>query len=456
MSNINFNNSEYSVDLKLIIEKDDELGVIPIAMGNVNKFVLEDSLAVPGYKGSIVFNNRFDIIGDLMTNNTWKGGRNVPVLMFNINSDDLPLNTPGSSIIGELALYKDADIVERIDDQMLAFLFEDVHTYSLKNTQFDISSNLETGINLNLIQKIYSESTQIKKYNISPSSQLNLRPFGTITKDDTYYNIYEKYNAYNISPTDGPVITKTRFGSSQSSSETSLDMFTIGEQTKSIVTRVNNKFTSLADVLSETFEVATRQSGIAQFKENVIEKYEIRNPDYDYLFRDIWSSYDIVDTSVNGTRIHELTYQDMLIEFEQSVCGEARSTLPERREEFINDIKILKDRDNIEDIIKNSVFKSFVFDNTVISFSVPGMVFRKSGTWIGINDFYKENSADNLAGLWYVINVKHIFEGSLYTTQITAVKFLNIVESKLRLARNFNNLRNFNNFEDLSNRSMLA
>jgi len=73
-----------------------------------------------------------------------------------------------------------------------------------------------------------------------------------------------------------------------------------------------------------------------------------------------------------------------------------------------------------------TLLKMGIFLNQGINFRVPGLTYRTSGKFIGID---KEQGANKTSdydnkflGQYFVIDVKHIFEGTAYYNDITAVK----------------------------------
>lgn len=66
-----------------------------------------------------------------------------------------------------------------------------------------------------------------------------------------------------------------------------------------------------------------------------------------------------------------------------------------------------------------------LFQNTCINFRTLGLTYREPGRFIGIDKSAGTTGGefeDKLFGQWFVINVKHIFEGEIYYNDITAVK----------------------------------
>ena len=76
-----------------------------------------------------------------------------------------------------------------------------------------------------------------------------------------------------------------------------------------------------------------------------------------------------------------------------------------------------------------NLLKMGIFLNQGINFRVPGLTLRTSGKFIGIDKYHgaeEGSSYDNkLLGQYLILDVKHIFEGTSYYNDITAVKIHN-------------------------------
>lgn len=74
---------------------------------------------------------------------------------------------------------------------------------------------------------------------------------------------------------------------------------------------------------------------------------------------------------------------------------------------------------------RNSILRSALFLNSCITFSVPGLTYRRPNVFIGIDRI--QNTVDdtydnNLLGEWFVHRVVHRFDQGTYISDITAVK----------------------------------
>jgi hypothetical protein len=84
------------------------------------------------------------------------------------------------------------------------------------------------------------------------------------------------------------------------------------------------------------------------------------------------------------------------------------------------DGKVAREPDGILNLLKIGVFQ-----NTCITFTVPGLTSREAGRFIGIDYFNGSLNSkfdDKLCGQWFIIDIKHIFRGATYNNEITAIK----------------------------------
>ena len=76
-----------------------------------------------------------------------------------------------------------------------------------------------------------------------------------------------------------------------------------------------------------------------------------------------------------------------------------------------------------------NLLKMGIFLNQGINFRVPGLTLRTDGRFIGIDKYLGADSKslydEKLLGQYFVIDVKHVFEGTSYYNDITAIKIHN-------------------------------
>ena len=219
-------------------------------------------------------------------------------------------------------------------------------------------------------------------------------------------------------------------------SKANIQAITFYEFVKDFIKAANGN--SLSKWVIDGFTLAPLESNRQNdFRESSIEKFDLHKPQYEQLFREKWLNYTVTqhnERDVTTTKNNTITYQSLKEEFEKVVCGGKKSNLPARIDTGGQDIKYtsLKSEFPIGDenlnvtAMKNRTFKSFIYDNTAISFKVTGSPHRKPGFFIMLNDTKKKNDENELTGYWYIISVKHIFENDIYTNEIVAVKFFSM------------------------------
>ncbi|MGA1048848.1 MAG: hypothetical protein ACO3UU_12640, partial [Minisyncoccia bacterium] len=188
------------------------------------------------------------------------------------------------------------------------------------------------------------------------------------------------------------------------------------------------------------------------FGANFIDKYDILRPNLKDLLARKWVDYNIApqSCSVDGLVSSEFfTYENAKNLFETEVLGNTYiPNLPDRSVEnnsapntavetdsgfygsentvSLNAITtVVPEISEWKDGIKAMVLKSFIYDNTAITFRVQGNLYREPGYFIRVkveqNQEDKKKTQD-MSGYYFVISIKHIFSGVNYQNEIVAVK----------------------------------
>jgi len=74
---------------------------------------------------------------------------------------------------------------------------------------------------------------------------------------------------------------------------------------------------------------------------------------------------------------------------------------------------------------RNDFLKNALFLNNTLNFTCPGLTFRQAGRFISVDrqTSIPESKFDNkLLGIYFVVNVRHVFRNSSYKNEITCVK----------------------------------
>lgn len=189
---------------------------------------------------------------------------------------------------------------------------------------------------------------------------------------------------------------------------------------------------------------------------NNTSKVDIKSPKHNII-----SSYNFVDispkTNSNTFRsrpVHSFNFssRQFNIEFQNNTVTKAREFIAKQyiSNVYKNDgadpeklflITLDKDKRNLsltptfslygEDPITRQcvgiqkLIYTGVFQNACIHFRAPGLPFRQIGRFIAIDRTEGVESSiynDKLYGQWFIISIRHVFEGEMYYNDITAVK----------------------------------
>lgn len=438
----NIGNSVYTFDLNVFVDKE-QFGSggtgSAIPMDGLSYLEIVDNLANIGVYGKAVFNNSFNVLSDLGLNSG--ANKNPPLLTIKIVNNDFGGKNPDeTSIIAVVQLQQSQEKTKNTVAKKLHYDFEESQICQLKQQNCDSgNSKLGNGTTISdvLMNTLtYGAGTGGIKGEVRTTGTPKAIP-GIVTNGDTYYTAVEKYNKLLFNNDHGPGLVQLKNKSGKRVFTSSL----IGETTKNLIRAVESN-QSLATYVSETFTISPLESNKVDLRETKIQEYDLDRPNYTDLFAKKWLNYTLTQHSAKDININDngvLLYDDLKLEFEKIVCGGKKSNLPTRNEltEKKDTLKYtaipgqfpVEDGQNLNLIdVKCSTFRSFIFDNTAISFKVTGNTFRKPGMFIGINDFNKKGNDSELTGLWYVTSVRHIFEEALYTNEIIAVKFFTLTK----------------------------
>ena len=189
---------------------------------------------------------------------------------------------------------------------------------------------------------------------------------------------------------------------------------------------------------------------------NNTSKVDIKSPKHNII-----SSYNFVDISpktnsniFRSRPVHSFNFssRQFNIEFENNTVTKAREFIAKQyiSNVYKNDgaepeklflITLDKDKRNLsltptyslygEDPITRQcagiqkLIYTGVFQNACIHFRAPGLPFRQIGRFIAIDRTEGVESSiynDKLYGQWFIISIRHVFEGEMYYNDITAVK----------------------------------
>ena len=189
-----------------------------------------------------------------------------------------------------------------------------------------------------------------------------------------------------------------------------------------------------SDVYMEEFSIApsdasddTGRISTDSSIHNVVEMYDLIQPDINNLRQTLWGNYETDDSSPDVQAYLKYEYNTLASDFEADILKGHKSNLPSIPDKQVKNFKlnnIAQSRKKpalTESKLRNVIYKSFIFLNETIVLNVKGKMYRKPGKFITIKGDLSPSAAEEL---WFVIEVKHKFENGIYRNEIKAVRFL--------------------------------
>lgn len=405
-------------------------GILPLKKVGIPYLEITDDIAHLGNTGIVTFNtpdnflSKTEFISLLNKCNTYFS---VYIEQNDASILDIPEDQKIISFTAQLqqSIQKSRDTTEN----PFTFSFEENFIAELKQETLDPESTSSFSLGEALIDvatsnrtRNYSERVKVDTAGITPAE----RVVGTKLESDSRYDYLVRLlraALYNGSePAD--------LHATNEEGERVLELYSLADKTRNTCELISqNDFSGVYEMFTTKVGNPTGPTG-PMLRENVIGEYTLYTPDYFNLLDKKWVNFRVMSSTRDGVSLGSITYNDMYEEFRSVVCGNNEPALPppsevtekrkynvlESQYGVVNDINI----------IKNAIFKSFMFDNTTISFRVPGTPWRKSGEFIVINGVRGDSFNFELDGLWYVVSVKHILEQENYTNEIIATRFLSL------------------------------
>lgn len=405
-------------------------GILPLRKVSIPYLEITDDIAHIGDTGIVTFNtpdnflSKTEFISLLNKCNTFFS---VYIEQNDAYILDIPEDQKIISFTAQLqeSLQKSRDTTEN----PFTFSFEEDFVASLKQEALDPASTGSTSLGEALIDvatsnrtRNYSERVRVDTAGITPAEKV----VGTKLESDSKYDYMVRLLRAALYNGSEPVYIHT----TNEEGDRVLEMYSLAEKTRKVCELIKqNDF-------SEVYEIFTTKAGSPigptgpMLRENVIDQYTLYAPDYFTLLDKKWVNFRVMSSTRDGVSLGSITYNDMYEEFRSAVCGNNDPALPVPSEITENrKYNVLESQYGVVNdinIIKSAVFKSFMFDNTTISFRVPGAPWRKSGEFIIINGVDGNSFNRELDGLWYIVSIKHIIEQENYTNEIIATRFLSL------------------------------
>lgn len=454
MSNyVTINNSNYEFDA-FLANGTNKGSIFPLPKSIIEYLEIEDSLSFPGLRGTISISNFFGILQKLelfdITNDT-----NLLVVSISNKDTDvagaLPIKLAFEAILGE-AGENSSNIV----DKKITFNFEEFQIGYLRNRYIE-NKDLGDGTCSDYIKKVIltglgeTEVKNVFQVEQDTGDILNTSvpaPAGSIVKQtQSCYEVLRFLLRHCYFDEGIPGLLQIHNVYEDKDVKRKYKLINLGKFISEFYNKISSSSTDidLSKHLLETF-IAGDSSSSATFGLNFIDKYDIIRPNLKNVLAKKWVDHCIAPQtcSVDGqTELEGFTFETAKLLFEDQVLGDTYiSNLPDRS---VTSTTSTDNTNNINavvtavpeiiewrDAIKAMILKSFIYDNTAITFKVPGNLYREAGYFIQVkvedNQEVKDKTQD-ISGYYFVISLKHIFSGENYQNEIVAVK-LNRNEKK--------------------------
>lgn len=441
-------NSTYDFNFSLIKYRKEGSTIIPINKGNIKYLEIENNLINFGYTGVVVFANFVGILDRLGLG----GGINDETILFDVNIKNLDwlkkVELPVSDIQAIFQLHQNTELNSDSIERSMLFKFEEFAVSLLKQKKAEslpvtgntvsniIKEYLIKGLSNNLIK----EDEFIHNDVLVNTSHIAAEDYSSYY--DIILSLY-KYLFYENKKSPG-ILQLKDFTKSEQFISRKFVAYPLFDFINKFTEKIKIGDKNLQDYVLEVFREGGEDTKAITIPNNAIKEYSLFRPDYNSLLSEKWVNYKTTtpnSSDITNVSTQSLRYEDFKNEFEVAALNGYSSNLPNRSELDNKNQIVTRSITNeglpglisitpglLESGIKNLIYKSFIFDNSAIVFTVLGNPYRKPGTFIAINTDVdtKTDLSSSVQGYWFVIGVKHIFQHEIYTNEITAVKlFIN-------------------------------
>lgn len=458
MSKSNIGNSIYDFEFSLtriITDVNDKensrYNFIPVSKAMVLYLEIEDNLAKFGCQGRVILNNFYSVLDKAGLG----AGINQGITLFDINFTNLDFDKVKKStlldksfqIITQLGLGDD-DSKNSIDKN-LTFDFEEYAVSLLRqkkvepntltdNTQLTklIQTLLATGVDTK-VQNLY-----VQESNFIHDNSLTVPISQVIKPAQSFYDLISllyKYLWYTDLQSPGILQLENFIDPSGESIQRSFVLKPLFNLIKDFYTAISNNETDLSKYVIEQFIIGGDKPE-PTLRENTIDDYTVSHADLDVLLKTTWSNHKAIyltSDNITDTTTSVVKYEAMRELFNDVLfAGTGGYTVNTPKVPDTTDDKIIthdyvcdfKEGAGTEAIIiagiKAMMLRSFIFDNSSITFKTTGSPYRKPGMFVLLNEDKPDDEANSApTGYWFITSVKHIFENDIYQNEITAVKF---------------------------------
>jgi len=448
----NINNSVYKFELALVNTKSGEEIYLPIPKGAVEYLEIEDSLANFGLVGLCKISNFYSILQQLKVMDVT--GINCMYISIK-NMDFAKDDNPKTSIDFLSLITKNTETSKNIIDKSVNFKFED---YFIARTRME--SIIETNINLSTVGtpgelifrlfKLSNAESVVADTDVSFISNGDIADKLVILEDDdikvsissfyegdkvkSIYDLITELYKYCSYPEHGPaVISTTNIIDEGGEKKRKITLRPFSSYISGFYDLYSRKEIDLSKYVTEEFIVGDASSSSA-LNTNFIDSFEFIRVDQGDVLANKWIDYIIPGsgTDITKTEIGTVLYTKTKEEFSRKLLSNYSPNLPDRDSEKNINTQVVNKRVGLDNIlitkyVQNALMKSFIYDNTAITFTVQGNTYREAGKFIRIkskdlNDGSSDPETKSVDGYWFILSVKHIFKGDFYTNEYVCVK----------------------------------
>jgi hypothetical protein len=453
MSNyVTINNSTFEFNA-FLANGTNKGSVFPLSKSIIEYLEVEDTLSFPGLRGTITISNFFGILQKL---ELFDISNDVNLLVIDISNKDaeaagaLPIKLSFEAIMGEAG-----ENSNNIVDKKLTFNFEEFQVGYLRNKYVE-NKDLGDGTCSDYIKKVIltglgeTELKNVFQLERDTNDILNTNipaPVGSIVKQtQSCYEVLRFLLRHCYFDEGIPGLLQIHNVYENKELKRKYKLTNLGKFISDFYNKIiGGSDADLSNHLLETF-ITGDASSSNTFGANFIDKYDILRPNLKEVLAKKWVDYNIApqSCSVDGlisTDFFPYEYAKNL--FETEVLGSTyTSNLPDRSISTVaSNLSADTETENTssttavttaipeivewQDAIKAMVLKSFIYDNTAITFKVPGNLYREAGYFIRIKveqNQEEKNNTQDISGYYFVISLKHIFAGENYQNEIIAVK----------------------------------
>tara|TARA_R110000772_G_scaffold51939_4_gene119218 strand:- start:1017 stop:2504 length:1488 start_codon:yes stop_codon:yes gene_type:complete len=468
-TNLNFDVSLIKLDQRHVGGeiKDIVDSVLPIDTAAILKLDINESSLTMGAKGSVTISNKFNILEqlDITTNSP-----NDLYIAINIKDTELgsiDINDENKVVTVVGLINSTAAGSVNIVDNIIILSWEEAFVAATRKTQIDYFTSKGDIPNMDVIQLANRFNREIFKLKTDdiitvdaalPNVLHDLKTADRVRVERSNVSVYDAiqtmlkettvgtagrghigkvpyFRFVNAIGDDGTVKRKLKF-----------DAFLTDRHIEFVnAVKVGVNTGDFSDVYTEKFsigplvETAANDPNINLY--NKIETYNITRADMGRLREELWGDYVTFNSPLEGNSFNmdhsyintdKKSFPDIISEFMERDLNGAEVDVnlpllnPKEIQEFVVEINTLSDPERTanaalqqNNLIANTVIKSFITINETITFTVKGSVVRQPNKFIWI-----ERGADeeDYKKLWYVNSVTHKFEEGKYTTDVIATK----------------------------------